>query len=62
MYAIPVSGGMVSLLFGHCGHFALLDVDERTKKVLKKELVPLLGHQTGLAPQWLLASIWHWSR
>ena len=27
-YAIPVSGGMVSPHFGHCEHFALVDVDE----------------------------------
>jgi len=52
-YAIPVSGGMVSPHFGHCEHFALIDVDEQTKKILKKDLVPSPAHQPGLLPQWL---------
>ena len=52
-YAIPVSGGMVSSHFGHCEQFALIDVDEQTKKILNKELVPSPGHQPGLLPEWL---------
>jgi len=27
-YAVPVSGGVVATHFGHCEHFALVDVDE----------------------------------
>jgi len=52
-YAIPVSGGMVSSHFGHCEQLALIDVDEQTKKILNKELVPSPGHQPGLLPEWL---------
>ena len=52
-YAIPVSGGMLSEHFGHCEHFALIDVDEEKKEILRKELVPSPGHQPGLLPQWL---------
>ena len=52
-YAIPVSGGVVSPHFGHCEHFALIDVDEEKKSILKKELVPSPGHQPGLLPEWL---------
>ena len=52
-YAIPVSGGIVSPHFGHCEYFALIDVDEQAKKILKKELVPSPGHQPGLLPEWL---------
>jgi len=52
-YAVPVSGGVVSAHFGHCEQFALIDVDEAKKKVLKKELVNSPGHQPGLLPQWL---------
>ena len=52
-YAIPVTGGVVSPHFGHCEHFALIDVDEMRKVVLKKELVPSPGHQPGLLPEWL---------
>jgi len=52
-YAIPVSSGGLSAHFGHCEHFALIDVDEEKKGILKKELVPSPGHQPGLLPQWL---------
>jgi len=52
-YAIPVSGGIVSPHFGHCEHFALVDVDEDRKKIIRKELVPSPGHQPGLLPEWL---------
>ena len=52
-YAVPVTGGVVSPHFGHCEHFALIDIDEMRKVVLKKELVPSPGHQPGLLPEWL---------
>ncbi len=39
-YAVPVSGGVVATHFGHCEHFALVDVDEDRKEILRKELVP----------------------
>ena len=52
-YAIPVSGGVLSQHFGHCEHFSMIDVDEQTKKIVKKELVQSPGHQPGLLPQWL---------
>jgi ATP-binding protein involved in chromosome partitioning len=52
-YAIPVSGGVVSLHFGHCEQFALIDVNEDKKEIIKKELVPSPGHEPGLLPKWL---------
>jgi len=52
-YAVPVSGGAVSPHFGHCEKFALIDVDEARKQILKKELVNSPGHEPGLLPQWL---------
>ena len=52
-YAVPVSGGVVSQHFGHCEQFALIDVDEAKKEILKKELVNSPGHEPGLLPQWL---------
>ena len=53
-YAIPVSRGVVSAHFGHCEQFALIDVDEKEKKILKNELVNSPGHEPGLLPQWLV--------
>ena len=52
-YAVPVNGGVVSAHFGHCEQFALIDVDETKKQILKKELVNSPGHEPGLLPQWL---------
>lgn len=52
-YAIPISGGVVSLHFGHCEQFALIDVDEDKKEIINKELVPSPGHEPGLLPKWL---------
>jgi ATP-binding protein involved in chromosome partitioning len=52
-YAIPVSSGGLSAHFGHCEHFALIDVDEKRREILGKKLVPSPGHQPGLLPEWL---------
>jgi ATP-binding protein involved in chromosome partitioning len=52
-YAIPVSNGIVSPHFGHCEQFALIDVDDKSKKVVRKELVQPPAHQPGVLPQWL---------
>jgi len=52
-YAVPVSGNMVATHFGHCEQFALIDVDEVTRTVERKEIVPSPGHEPGLLPVWL---------
>jgi len=52
-YAVPVSGGVMCAHFGHCEHFALIDVDEVKKEIIKKELIPSPEHQPGLLPTWL---------
>jgi ATP-binding protein involved in chromosome partitioning len=51
--AVPVSGGVVSPHFGHCAQFALFDIDEPGKRILKKELIASPGHEPGLLPEWL---------
>lgn len=52
-YAVPVSGGLMSAHFGHCEQFALIDVDEESGKITRKELIPSPGHQPGFLPGWL---------
>jgi len=52
-YAVPVSGGMVAMHFGHCEQFALFDVDEARNVIAGKEIVDSPGHQPGLLPEWL---------
>ena len=52
-YAIPVTGGTMSPHFGHCEQFALFDVEEQKKAIIKKELITSPEHQPGLLPVWL---------
>ena len=52
-YAVPVSGGVLCSHFGHCEQFALIDVDEVKKEIIKKELISAPEHQPGLLPPWL---------
>ena len=52
-YAVPMSGGKVATHFGHCEQFALIDVDEARKAIVRKEIIPSPGHEPGLLPVWL---------
>lgn len=52
-YAVPVSGGVMCSHFGHCEQFALIDVDETKKEIVRKELVQAPEHEPGLLPPWL---------
>jgi predicted Fe-Mo cluster-binding NifX family protein len=51
--AIPLVDGKLTLHFGHCERFALLDVDLSTKEILKREDVEAPPHEPGLLPPWL---------
>jgi predicted Fe-Mo cluster-binding NifX family protein len=51
--AIPLANGKLSLHFGHCERFALVDVDPAEKKILKREDIEAPPHQPGLLPSWL---------
>jgi predicted Fe-Mo cluster-binding NifX family protein/predicted RNA-binding Zn-ribbon protein involved in translation (DUF1610 family) len=51
--AIPVENGRLSMHFGHCELFALMDVDLSAKKTLGREDVQAPPHQPGLLPPWL---------
>ncbi len=51
--AIPTANGRLAMHFGHCEQFALLDIDEAAKKVIKREDVVPPPHQPGLLPPWL---------
>jgi len=52
-FAVPVTESKVAAHFGHCSHFALFDVDEATKAIVKREVIPSPGHQPGFLPAWL---------
>jgi Mrp family chromosome partitioning ATPase/predicted Fe-Mo cluster-binding NifX family protein len=52
-FALPLVGGKLSMHFGHCEEFALIDVDEATKKITNKTVVKSPEHEPGLLPRWL---------
>jgi len=52
-YAVPVMDGKLSEHFGRCSHFALFDVDEARKAIIRRGMVTSPEHQPGLLPAWL---------
>ena len=51
--AIPLAEGKLTLHFGHCASFAIIEVDDQTKKILKREELAAPPHEPGLLPPWL---------
>ena len=51
--AIPLANGKLTMHFGHCERFALVDVDPAQKKILKREDIVPPPHEPGLLPPWL---------
>ena len=51
--AIPTAAGKLAMHFGHCEHFALIDVDREKREVLNRELTEAPPHQPGVLPMWL---------
>jgi len=51
--AIPVAGGKLCAHFGHCEQFALLEVNEKTKRVTGRRMLTPPPHEPGLLPRWL---------
>ncbi len=51
--ALPVADGRLSMHFGHCEAFALIDADPDSHAITGSELVPSPPHQPGFLPVWL---------
>ena len=51
--AIPLAHGKLSMHFGHCEAFALIEVDENNKRIIKTDILDSPPHQPGLLPRWL---------
>jgi predicted Fe-Mo cluster-binding NifX family protein len=51
--AIPVENGRLNSHFGGSRHFALMEVDQNTKTILRSETLPAPEHKPGLFPRWL---------
>ena len=39
--------------FGHCEQFALVDADEKTKKITGQKMLTPPPHEPGVLPKWL---------
>lgn len=53
--AIPTEDGHLHEHFGGCRQFAVVEVDEQTRELIRTEIVPAPEHQPGLFPRWLRA-------
>ena len=51
--AIPLAEGKLSLHFGHCDQFALVEVDATTKAITRTETASPPAHEPGVLPRWL---------
>ena len=51
--AIPLAEGRLAMHFGHCEHFALVDVDCVERKIVKREDIEAPPHEPGQLPPWL---------
>ncbi len=51
--AIPTAGGRLCPHFGHCEEFALVDVDEKERKITGTSKKTPPPHEPGVLPRWL---------
>ena len=51
--AIPLANGKLSMHFGHCEQFALIDTDPEKSIITARENVDSPPHEPGLLPAWL---------
>ena len=51
--AIPLANEKLSMHFGHCDNFALIDVDPKAKEIVNQKSIDAPPHQPGLLPRWL---------
>jgi predicted Fe-Mo cluster-binding NifX family protein len=51
--AIPLAGGKLSMHFGHCEKFILIDVDEKEKRITSSQELAAPPHEPGLLPRFL---------
>jgi len=51
--AIPVAEGKLCMHFGHCEHFAMVEVDTEKKQVVNTQMLQPPAHEPGVLPRWL---------
>jgi ATP-binding protein involved in chromosome partitioning len=51
--AVPLTQGKLSLHFGHCDQFAIVDIDDNINKVINRKDATPPAHAPGVLPKWL---------
>ena len=51
--AIPITQGQLSMHFGHCEQFAIIEVDKDSKKIIGTTMETPPAHEPGVLPAWL---------
>lgn len=51
--AIPLVQGQLSLHFGHCEKFAVIDTDDNSNEITSREDLTPPPHEPGVLPKWL---------
>lgn len=51
--AIPLAGEKLTMHFGHCASFALIDVNPEDKSITGRNDVTPPPHEPGVLPRWL---------
>ena len=51
--AIPVVQGKLSLHFGHCDQFAIVDVDSEAQRISEIRMMTAPAHEPCALPRWL---------
>ena len=51
--ALPLADGKLTAHFGHCGQFAIVDVDPRSKTIQSQVVLDPPPHEPGVLPAWL---------
>ena len=51
--AVPLVQGQLSLHFGHCDQFAILDVNDNSREIINRKDETPPAHAPGVLPQWL---------
>jgi len=51
--AVPLVEGRLSMHFGHCEEFAIVEVDEGTREILNSSKHQPPAHEPGALPRWL---------
>ena len=51
--ALPVQDGKLCMHFGHCGYFAIIEVDEKKKEILSTKTMTPPPHEPGVLPKWI---------